>query len=82
MPENIQNFPLSYETSTLPDGLVPWDAVDRMLMDAQVMVTPGLAFGAAGARYFRISLVAPADELRAAAIRIAQVLGHAPALVR
>ena len=71
-----------YAWLPLPDGMAPWDAVDRMLMDAQVMVTPGLAFGAAGARWFRISLVAPAAELRAAALRIAQVLGAVPAGVR
>ena len=71
-----------YAWLPLPDGMEAWDAVDRMLMEAQVMVTPGLAFGAAGARYFRISLVAPAEDLRAAALRIAQVLGHVPALVR
>ena len=71
-----------YAWLPLPDGMEAWDAVDRMLMEAQVMVTPGLAFGAAGARWFRISLVAPADELRAAALRIAHVMGHAQALVR
>ena len=32
--------------------------------------------------HFRLSLVAPADQLRAAATRIAQVLGNVPAGVR
>ncbi len=71
-----------YAWLPLPDGIEPWDAVDRVLADAQVMITPGLAFGTAGARYFRLSLVAPADQLRAAATRIAQVLGNVPAGVR
>ena len=71
-----------YAWLPLPDGMEPWDAVQRMLMDAQVMVTPGLAFGAAGSRWFRVSFVAPADDLRAAAGRIVQVLGNVPAGVR
>ena len=68
-----------YAWLPLPDGVEPWDAVDRMLMEAQVMVTPGLAFGEAGARWFRMSLVAPADDLRAAALRVAGVMGNVPA---
>ncbi len=66
----------------LPDGMEAWDAVDRVLMEGQVMITPGLAFGEAGARWFRLSFVAPADELRAAAARVVQVLGSVPAGVR
>jgi LL-diaminopimelate aminotransferase len=71
-----------YAWLPLPDGMEAWDAVERLLMDAQVMMTPGLAFGAAGARYFRLSLVASADELAAAAGRIAQVLGGVAAGAR
>ncbi len=71
-----------YAWLPLPDGMEPWDAVHRVLMEAQVMVTPGLAFGAAGSRWFRVSFVAPADALRAAAGRIVQVLGNVPAGVR
>jgi LL-diaminopimelate aminotransferase len=66
----------------LPDGVEPWDAVERLLMDGKVMITPGLAFGDAGSRWFRLSLVAPAEQLRAAAERIVQVLGTVPAGVR
>jgi LL-diaminopimelate aminotransferase len=71
-----------YAWLPLPDGVEPWDAVQRALMDAQVMITPGLAFGAAGARWFRLSLVAPAAALRDAAGRLAQVLSAVPAGVR
>ena len=71
-----------YAWLPLPDGVEPWDAVERLLVDAQVMMTPGLAFGAAGARYFRLSLVAPAADLRAAALRLVQVLGAVPAGAR
>jgi LL-diaminopimelate aminotransferase len=68
-----------YAWLPLPDGFEPWDAVERVLMDGQVMITPGLAFGEAGARWFRLSLVAPANELRAAANRLVNVLGEVPA---
>lgn len=71
-----------YAWLALPDGMEPWEAVERLLLDAQLMMTPGLAFGAAGSRYFRLSLVAPAAELRAAASRVVQVLGAVPAGVR
>lgn len=71
-----------YAWLPLPDGMEPWDAVERVLMDAQVMITPGLAFGTAGARYFRLSLVAPPADLAAAATRLVQVLGNVPALSR
>ncbi len=71
-----------YAWLPLPDGMEAWEAVDRVLMEGQVMITPGLAFGAAGARWFRLSFVAPADELRAAAARVVQVLGSVTAGVR
>ena len=71
-----------YAWLPLPDGVEPWDAVDRVLAEAKVMITPGLAFGVAGARYFRLSLVAPAEDLCAAATRITHVLGNVPAGVR
>lgn len=71
-----------YAWLPLPEGIEPWDAVERVLMEGHVMFTPGLAFGEAGKRWFRISLVAPADELRACAQRIVGVLGAVPAGVR
>jgi LL-diaminopimelate aminotransferase len=71
-----------YAWLPLPEGMEAWDAVERVLMEAQVMITPGLAFGEAGARYFRLSFVAPAEHLAAAATRITQVLGNVPAGVR
>ncbi len=71
-----------YAWLPLPDGMAPWDAVEHVLTEAQVMITPGLAFGEAGARYFRLSFVASAEHLAAAATRITQVLGNVPAGVR
>lgn len=38
-----------------PAGLSSWDMFDKMLGEAQVVITPGSGFGAAGEGYFRIS---------------------------
>lgn len=38
-----------------PEGTDSWGMFDRMLNDAQVVITPGAGFGAAGEGYFRIS---------------------------
>jgi LL-diaminopimelate aminotransferase len=38
-----------------PAGLSSWDMFDRMLHEAQVVITPGSGFGSAGEGYFRIS---------------------------
>jgi len=38
-----------------PGGLGSWEMFDRMLNEANVVVTPGAGFGAAGEGYFRIS---------------------------
>jgi LL-diaminopimelate aminotransferase len=38
-----------------PEGLDSWGVFDRLLHDAQVVVTPGAGFGACGEGFFRIS---------------------------
>lgn len=38
-----------------PDGLTSWEMFDKMLEEAQVVITPGSGFGSAGEGYFRIS---------------------------
>ena len=38
-----------------PDGLTSWEMFDKMLGEAQVVITPGSGFGSAGEGYFRIS---------------------------
>ncbi len=38
-----------------PEGVGSWEMFDRMLREANVVVTPGAGFGAAGEGYFRIS---------------------------
>jgi LL-diaminopimelate aminotransferase len=48
-----QNAP--YIWVKCPEGIDSWGMFDKMLHDAQVVVTPGAGFGAAGEGYFRIS---------------------------
>jgi LL-diaminopimelate aminotransferase len=62
-----------YAWLPVPDGFDDWGWVRAVLNDAGVVVTPGLAFGPGGAGWFRISLVRPADVLRDAVGRVAQV---------
>jgi LL-diaminopimelate aminotransferase len=38
-----------------PGGLTSWQMFDKMLTEANVVITPGAGFGAAGEGYFRIS---------------------------
>ena len=38
-----------------PDGLTSWEMFDKMLGEAQVVITPGSGFGSAGEGWFRIS---------------------------
>ncbi len=38
-----------------PDGLTSWDFFDKLLINCNVVGTPGSGFGAAGEGYFRIS---------------------------
>ena len=38
-----------------PKGLTSWEMFDRMLREINVVVTPGIGFGAQGEGYFRIS---------------------------
>lgn len=59
----------------MPEGVDDWTFVRAMLDDAGVIVTPGLAFGAGGAGWFRISLVAEPEVLRDAMLRIGEACG-------
>ena len=38
-----------------PEGVTSWQMFDKMLEEAQVVITPGSGFGSAGEGYFRIS---------------------------
>jgi LL-diaminopimelate aminotransferase len=55
----------------VPDGIDDWAWVRTLIEEEQVVVTPGVAFGAAGQGWFRISLVRDAATLADAARRIA-----------
>jgi LL-diaminopimelate aminotransferase len=54
----------------VPAGIDDWTFVRAMLDDAQVVVTPGSAFGPGGAGYYRMSLVAEMRVIEAAIARM------------
>jgi LL-diaminopimelate aminotransferase len=58
-----------------PEGVDSWGMFDRMLQDAQVVVTPGAGFGAAGEGYFRISAFNTRENVEEVCLRIAQIFG-------
>lgn len=58
----------------IPAGYTDWEWTHVLLEHANVVVTPGLAFGPGGSGYFRISLVAEAEILTSAIRRIPDAL--------
>ncbi|MFQ5699580.1 MAG: LL-diaminopimelate aminotransferase [Myxococcota bacterium] len=54
-----------------PDGLGSWDAFDRLLTQAQVVVTPGAGFGPRGEGFFRVSAFGLREQVERAVERIA-----------
>ncbi len=56
-----------------PEGVDSWGMFDKMLAEAQVVVTPGSGFGAAGEGYFRISAFNSRENVEEACRRIAGV---------
>lgn len=57
----------------VPVGFGDWEWVDALMQGPGVVVTPGIAFGAAGRGRFRVSLVQPADVLTKAAAAITSI---------
>lgn len=55
-----------------PDGLGSWDVFDKMLHEANVVITPGAGFGAAGEGYFRISAFNSREKVEEVCRRIAK----------
>jgi LL-diaminopimelate aminotransferase len=55
-----------------PRGLSSWEVFDRLLREANIVVTPGVGFGKQGEGYFRIS----AFNSRANALEVARRLGE------
>ena len=58
-----------------PDGIDSWGMFDRMLEEANVVITPGAGFGAAGEGYFRISAFNSRENVEEVCRRIAENLG-------
>ncbi|NNC86859.1 MAG: aminotransferase class I/II-fold pyridoxal phosphate-dependent enzyme, partial [Akkermansiaceae bacterium] len=56
-----------------PAGIDSWGMFDKMLLEAQVVVTPGAGFGAAGEGYFRISAFNSQDKVAEVCGRIAEI---------
>ena len=60
-----------YSWQPVPNGVDDWTFVRAMLDDAQVVVTPGSAFGPGGTGYYRMSFVAEPAVLESAVERMA-----------
>ncbi len=56
-----------------PPGLTSWEMFDRMLQDANVVITPGSGFGAEGEGYFRISAFNSRENAAEVARRLQQL---------
>ena len=54
-----------------PEGVDSWGMFDKMLEQANVVVTPGAGFGAAGEGYFRISAFNSRENVEEVCRRIA-----------
>ncbi|MEK0445655.1 MAG: hypothetical protein RLZZ399_976 [Verrucomicrobiota bacterium] len=54
-----------------PEGTTSWGMFDRMLQEANVVITPGSGFGSAGEGYFRISAFNSRANVEEVARRIA-----------
>ncbi|MEL6327807.1 MAG: LL-diaminopimelate aminotransferase [Cyanobacteria bacterium J06626_23] len=55
-----------------PDGLSSWDFFDKLLLNCNVVGTPGSGFGAAGEGYFRISAFNTRENVEEAMKRITE----------
>lgn len=58
-----------------PEGIGSWGMFDRMLEEANVVITPGAGFGAAGEGYFRISAFNTLENVQEVCRRIEKNLG-------
>ena len=81
-------WPVTSPTATMylwlnvPAGYDDWEWVDTLMHGPGVVVTPGIAFGAAGSGHFRVSLVQPPAVLANAAALIAECRAHDRGSVR
>ena len=56
-----------------PGGATSWEMFDRMLTEANVVITPGSGFGSAGEGYFRISAFNSRAAVEEVAVRLARL---------
>jgi len=64
-----------YVWVSCPEGVGSWEMFDRMLEQANVVITPGAGFGSAGEGYFRISAFNSRKNVEEVCRRIAENLG-------
>jgi LL-diaminopimelate aminotransferase len=57
-----------------PEGITSWGMFDKMLEGAQVVVTPGAGFGAAGEGFFRISAFNSRENVEEVCRRLADMI--------
>jgi LL-diaminopimelate aminotransferase len=57
----------------VPSGYNSWQVFDKILRDIQVVITPGVGFGAQGEGYFRVSAFNSRENAREAARRFKEV---------
>ncbi|HCQ80567.1 MAG TPA: LL-diaminopimelate aminotransferase [Verrucomicrobiales bacterium] len=57
-----------------PEGITSWGMFDKMLEGAQVVVTPGAGFGAAGEGFFRISAFNSRENVEEVCRRLADMV--------
>ncbi len=77
-PSSEGAFYLLVDLRQLGGGSEAW--ARRLLDEAQVAVTPGIAFGASAEGFLRVALTAPSDRLAEAASRMARLFsGEKPA---
>ncbi len=58
-----------------PAGLSSWDMFDKMLTEAQVVITPGSGFGSAGEGWFRISAFNSRENVEEVCRRLEALVG-------
>ena len=58
-----------------PDGLGSWEAFDRLLQQAQLVVTPGAGFGRCGEGFIRVSAFNSREKVLEAGRRLQALMG-------
>lgn len=58
-----------------PDGLSSWECFDKLLMQKQIIGTPGVGFGKCGEGYFRLSSFGDSEETKEAAAGLTELFG-------